>query len=66
MAERQPTERQLSALRAMQAHEATQQAVIKPADAEECEERGWAEAQPGGGYRLTEAGKQVLKTTDSN
>ena len=62
----QPTERHLVALRRMAQHEAGRPAVIVPADAEECEDRGWAEAQPGGGYRLTEAGRNILASEAGN
>jgi hypothetical protein len=42
-------------------HETGWSGVINPADAEECEDAGWAVAHPGGGYRLTEAGRRVLE-----
>jgi hypothetical protein len=55
-----PTERQLRALRAIADLEEGRRAVLNVADAEECENLGWAEAQPGGGYALTDAGREVL------
>lgn len=60
MSNGRPTDRHLRALQAMQCHERGRPGVINLYDAEECEERGWAEAQPGGGYRLTEAGRRLL------
>ena len=62
----QPTERQLKALSRIRKLESGHDVVINPADAEECEDRGWAEAQPSGGYRLTEAGRLVLTNANSN
>ncbi len=57
----EPTDRQLKALRMIERHEQGQLGVMNLADAEECVDRVWAEAQPGGGYRLTEVGRQILK-----
>ena len=56
-----PTERQLNALRMIERHEQGQSGVLNRDDAEECEDQGWAEAQPGGGYRLTAEGRQILQ-----
>ena len=55
-----PTEKQLTALRMIERHEQGKRSVINIGDAEECENEGWAEAQPGGGYRLTTQGRQIL------
>ena len=60
MAQR-PTERQLRALRKIQRAEEGRQTFVNSADAEECEDRGWVEAQPGGGYRLTDQGRRILR-----
>ena len=56
-----PTERQLIALRMIERHEQGKPGVLNRADAEECEDHGWAEAQPGSGYRLTAEGRRILK-----
>jgi hypothetical protein len=42
-------------------HEQGKPGVLNRADAEECEDQGWAEAQPGGGYHLTVKGRQILE-----
>ncbi len=52
----QPTPKQLAAMRAASADSS----FINRADAEACVEHDWLEAQPGGGYRLTENGRRVL------
>ena len=57
---RRPTERQLRALSKIQRIEEGQQAAVNPGYAEECEKRGWVEAQPGGGYRLMYEGRRIL------
>jgi hypothetical protein len=59
----QPTERQLKALRAIQ-QAGLGSAAVNRQDAEECTDRGWAETMLGGGYRLTEAGRQVLRNSN--
>lgn len=58
---RKPTEGQLKALRNIQRIEEGQQTALNLAHAEECEDFGWAEAQPGGGYRLTNQGRRILR-----
>ena len=55
-----PTEGQLTALRMIERHEQGKRSVINIGDAEECENEGWAEAQPGGGYCLTLDGRRIL------
>ncbi len=57
----EPTDRQLKVLRMIERHEQGHRGVLNIADAEECVDRAWAEARPGGGYRLTEVGRQILK-----
>jgi len=42
-------------------HEQGQSGFLNRDDAEECENQGWAEAQPGGGYRLTAEGRRILE-----
>ena len=56
-----PTERQLKALRVIERLEQGETVFLNTQDAEECEDQGWAEAQPGGGYRLTAKGRQKLE-----
>ena len=56
-----PTERQLKAPRVIQRMEQGETVFVIKANAEECEDQGWAEAQPGGGYRLTAEGRRILK-----
>lgn len=53
-------ERLLEVLRQLAKQETGTDVFINPADAEECEDRGWVEAQPGGGYLLTAAGRKIL------
>ncbi len=59
-----PTERQLKALRAAQKLEKAGSAITPLDAAEECENKGWIEAQPQGGYILTESGRMVLRAID--
>ena len=54
-------ERLIKTLRNIQDLENGKSQVINTGDAEACEYRGWAEAQPGGGWRLTEKGRRVLE-----
>jgi hypothetical protein len=61
-----PTQKQLAALRAISQVETGESCVVNRGDAEECEDQGWAEAQPGGGYKLTEQGRRVLAESRSN
>ena len=56
-----PTERQLKTLRMIKRMEQGETIFLIKQNAEECEDRGWAEAQPGGGYRLTAKGRQKLE-----
>jgi hypothetical protein len=56
---RKPTEGQLKALRNIQRVEDGQQRALNFGHAEECEDFGWVEAQPRGGYRLTNKGRQI-------
>ena len=58
----QPTERQLSALRAIQADDQGQDGNLNIFDARECEDKGWA-VKAGDTYRLTNAGQGVLGTS---
>lgn len=55
----------LKVLRQLAKREAGTDVFINLADAEECEDCGWVEAQPGGGYLLTAAGRKTL-TENSN
>ncbi len=57
----EPTEGQLDALRMIERLEQGPDVWLKPADAEECVDLGWAEALPGTRYRLTEEGRQILR-----
>ena len=56
-----PTDGQLRALRVIELLEQGQSRILNRGDAEECENEGWAEAQPRGGYRLTEEGRRILE-----
>ena len=59
----QPTKKHLKVLRRMASHEENgRPRFYKPADAEECEDHGWLEAQPGGGYLLTPEGRRILES----
>ena len=58
---RKPTEGQLKALRNIQRIEEGQQTALNLGHAEECEDFGWTEAQPSGGYRLTDQGRRILR-----
>ena len=58
--DQRPTPKQLKALR-----DAAAGSWINTADAEECVDRGWLEAQPGGGYALTESGRRELRRADA-
>ncbi len=62
----QPTEQQLKTLRKIQSQEAGTYPFINSADAEECEDHGWAEAQPGRGYRLTDEGRSLLSIINTS
>ena len=55
------TEGQLTALRMIERHEQGKRSVLNIGNAEECEDRGWAEAQPGGRYCLTLEGRRILE-----
>ncbi len=59
----QPTDGQLLALRRIEKMEDGGNPWFKPADAEECVDRGWAEKLPGGryAYALTVEGRALLK-----
>jgi hypothetical protein len=57
---RKPTEGQLKALKNIQRIEEGQQKGLNLGHAEECEDFGWVEAQPGGGYPLTDQGWRIL------
>ncbi len=48
-------------MRQIKKTEAGAQVFINSADAEECVDRDWAEARPGGGYALTDKGRVLLK-----
>jgi hypothetical protein len=56
----EPTKQQLKALDAASKHSRGSPTVINSGDAEECEDLGWLEHQPGGGYGLTSEGRRVL------
>ena len=56
-----PTAGQLKALRLIKRKEQGETVFLIKQDAEECEDQGWAEAQPGGGYRLTPEGRRILE-----
>ena len=56
-----PTEGQLKALHVIDRFEQGESVWLNTPNAEECEDQGWAEAQPGGGYRLTAEGRRILK-----
>jgi hypothetical protein len=58
---RKPRERQCKALRKIQAAETGRPSFVNSGDAETCERLGWVEAQPGGGYCLTEDGRRILR-----
>ena len=55
------SERHLKALRTAEKLEHGESAAINRQDAEECENKGWLEAQPKGGYRLTTEGRKALR-----
>ena len=55
-----PSDGQLRALREIERRETTQYAHINRANADECVDLGWAETF-NGGYRLTDAGRRVLR-----
>ncbi len=57
--DKHPTPKQLAALRAASGGSS----FINREDAEECIVLDWLEAQPGGGYRLTDNGRRVLART---
>lgn len=52
--------RHLNALRAVERAEQGKSVVINQCDCEECEDLGLLDAQPNGGYQLTEIGRQKL------
>ncbi len=54
------TERLLKALRRIRRREQGDALFMILVDAEECEDLGWAEPRPEGGYRLTKEGNRVL------
>ena len=56
-----PTDRQLKALRMIQRMEQGESVILNTQDAEECEDQGWAEALPRGGYSLTAEGRRILE-----
>ena len=56
-----PTAGQLKALRLIKRKEQGETVFLIKQDAEECKDQGWAEAQPGGGYRLTAEGQRILE-----
>ncbi len=56
-----PTEGQLKALRMIKRREQGETVFLIKQNAEECEDKGWAESQPGGGYRLTAEGHRILE-----
>ena len=62
----QPTQRHLTTMRKIAKMEAGDSLFINQADAEECENYGWVEAQPGGRYKLTDKGWRILAKADSN
>ena len=53
-------ERMLELLRKLGTQESGFDVFIDLADAEEAEDCGWVQAQPGGGYLLTDAGRKIL------
>jgi len=56
-----PTAEQLKALRLIKRKEQGETVFLIKQDAEECENQGWAEARPDGGYRLTAEGRRILE-----
>ena len=62
----QPKQQHITALRKIAEMEAGALPHINEANADECENYGWAEAQPGGGYRLTDEGRRILAATKPN
>ncbi len=56
-----PTAGQLKALRLIKRKEQGETVFLIKQDAEECEDQGWAEARPDGGYRLTAEGHRILE-----
>ncbi len=56
-----PTAGQLKALRLIKRKEQGETVFLIKQDAEECEDQGWAEARPDGGYRLTAEGRRILE-----
>ncbi len=56
-----PTEGQLKALRMIKRREQGETVFLIKQNAEECENQGWAEARPDGGYRLTAEGRRILE-----
>lgn len=61
-----PTQKQLAALRAIARSEAGEDAAIDKVDAEECDKFGWAEAEFGSRYSLTEEGRRALRRAVAN
>lgn len=55
-----PTERQLKALRDVEAVSREGAGILNKGDCEECVDKDWLEPA-GGGYRLTQAGQRILK-----
>ena len=58
-----PTARHKKALQAIADLEAGKSTFLNHADAEECEQNGWAEALPEGRWRLTDEGRRILRAT---
>lgn len=56
-----PTERQLKTLGLIKRKEQGETVFLIKQNAEECENQGWAEARPDGGYRLTAEGRRILE-----
>ena len=59
-------QRQLGVLRQIRQMEAGALVWFDRPTAQECVDRGWAAAGTGGRYSLTEAGRQILATAESN
>lgn len=55
-----PTQKQYAVLEAVAKFERGESAWINPADAEDCQKRGWIEPSSCPAWRLTEAGRSLL------
>jgi len=61
-----PTTNQYETLEAIARLEKGSWEIITPHDVEECIRKGWVKISEGKRYRLTEAGREVLRRRDSD